>query len=668
MAKDRLQPEGVFFGPDRWSLVRERVVDPRYAAVWDRVRSETRRVAQAGSLVLPEDTLTVYYFARRRLMDLALTARVTDDPVFRTSLDGAIAWLCDRDLDFWIGPHYPNRPRFQVYHGQKLATGELETATLASGMAIALDWAGDLIDPETRANADRTLDEKAHLLLRNSTLFQSENWVMNHLCVIASALTLVVLRLNRHDRDSDLDLIIRALESWMRTMEDDGSYGEGFHYWSYPVNCLALALLALDRRGIRPGAVECLRPCFRWALYNQVGRWNFEGYANPVATAVNTYDSPFLFQMEAPEVLLYANLFGDPLAAWYIERFLLPPLDRPDCLHAAWHPADGLLLALHDPAVQAAGPQELCLPPTRSFQDTGFTYIRDGWSGLDGPEGDLVCSLLSGGGGRTNSHQHYDKNSLSLFAGGEYWIVDPGHSCYRGEAHQTVDTRTRWHNTLSFDGEDQNLEFVERGMSAEERRAVISHHNRAEILHRRSYPPLDYVVSEARRCYEPALGAFRRHLWYLRGPKLLVVWDQIDPGDHPGVMSWGLNLNNRDGRLTCETAGGRISASRPRSKLLIHVLFPEGVQLERSEGRIHDAYHILPDQPVEGKPGSALRLSLQLGCAPVDLVWIMAPLARGQKEPAIARTGPVSFEVAGAIFALGDPAEVLIDGKARYLF
>ncbi|MFW5718426.1 MAG: heparinase II/III domain-containing protein, partial [Spirochaetota bacterium] len=631
---------------------------------------------------LPGDTASLYYYARGRLMELALTAVVTRDHGYVEAYETVVDDLATRDLDFWIGPDYPNRPRFQVYEGTRRYTGELETAALASGLAISFDWIRRLLPHPTRERIHGLLLGTAYPLLRNSTLFQSERWVMNHLCVIASALTLVAFTVEgiRADVeraggdapvlfpaadaeriardgipiDEDVDLVSRALGSWMATIDADGSYGEGFHYWAYPVNCLSFALEALANvREVELPEMDCLARSLEWAIYNQIGLYDHPEFDRPVAISVNTYDCPYAFQMEAPEVLLYLRRFASPLAAWYVDRYLLPDPPRPDALHTAFHECPAALIALDDRGVEPRSPAELCLPPSRVFHDTGFVYLRDGWDGLASEAGDTVLALASGGGGRANSHQHLDKNSISLFSRGEYWIVDPGHSCYRGETHAAYDRRTYAHNTLCFDGADQDLAFVEMGMKPEERKPIISHHNRAEVIGKRHYRFFDYVASDGRRCYEPWLDAFTRRVWFVRDD-YFVIWDRVDAGDHPGTPSLGFNLNNRDGALTVELNGGveapggadavalALRASRPHSDLSVQVLTPVGTELAFSDGRLHLAYQVIPGAPVEGAEGTARRVDLVMPGTPraFDLVWLVAPLDTGESAPVV-RPGTV---------------------------
>ncbi|TVR52744.1 MAG: hypothetical protein EA426_18625 [Spirochaetaceae bacterium] len=698
------------FPADHFDVVAARVSDPRYAAVWAAITESADAVRAAGSLELPGDTSTMYYHARGRLMDLALAAAVTRDESYYAAYAEIIRGLSRRELNFWIGPEYPNRPRHQVIDGVKRYTGELETAALASGIAISFDWIKPLADAELRDVVYATLLGTAYPLLKNSTVFQSARWVMNHLCVISSALTLVVFAIEgirasvpagplarsaavasaadgaaaartaddpilfsagEAERiadsgipvDDDVALIVRALGSWMKTIDSDGSYGEGFHYWAYPINCLFFALEALRNvREIVPPETACLRRSLEWTVYNQVGMYEHPEFPRPVAVSVNTYDCPYVFGLEAPEVLLYQRFFRDPLASWYIENFLLPNPPRPDALHTAFHVSHAALFALDDRDVAPRSPAEQRLPPSRVFHDTGFVYLRDGWDGIASAAGDTVFALASGGGGRANSHQHFDKNSFSLFSRGEYWIVDPGHSCYRGASHSEYDPRTRAHNTLSIDGEDQALGFVEKGMMPDERKSVISHHNRAEVVCARHYALFDYIESDGRRCYEPWLAAFSRRVWFIRND-YFVIWDRIDLGAHAGRPRTGFNLNNRDGRLSIEEHTTGLRASRPNSDLAVEFAFPANVARECSNGRLHLAYHMKQDMPVEGRDGSARRIDLVPpdGVRAFDTVLVIAPLETGEAAPVVTVENAKGTEIGNRV----DGVSARIDFRGR---
>lgn len=665
-AKDEILGAGLFFGPERISEITMRVTEKRYEKIWAGIEETAIRISAAKSLILEGDTFTIWYYARNRLMDLALYVLLTKNAGAAEALNTILLDLCSRDIDFWQGPHYPNRPRTIVHEGETLLAGELETAQLAMGISVAYDWAYAELRDEVKAAVERCLNDTARTLLRNSVRFQSERWVMNHLCVISTGLVLTSLALRRKGLpyEEDIRLASRGLDLWMEKIEFDGSYGESYHYWAYPVNCLFFGLSALKTvLGKELRNTHRMEKCFDWALFNQVGKYNVEGFDRPVAVAVNNYDCPFLFQMEAPESLLYSEFFRNPLAQWYTDVFLLENPPRPDCLSHVWHTCNSILLALDDRTTAPLSPAERSLPEAAYYADTGFVYIRDSWERCGEVGGDTVLSLQSGGGGRSCSHEHYDKNSFSLYAKGEYFICDPGHSCYRGDSHKTYDTSTAAHNTVTLDGGNQALSFLERGMLHDEAKANTSYDNQAVIVGKNFRKEISYIASEARRCYDPPLRRFTRHVWYVR-PSFFLLWDRIDVGDVVGKARSGFNINNYDGRTVIERNGGGLFVRRPLADLQILYIHPEAPEFSESPGRLHMAYHILPDQKVEGKPGSAIRfeVSSKEPLNSFDHLYLLCPRDKGA-QAATVEVQAVKASKGGGLFD-EIAFSVTCDGKA----
>lgn len=632
--------KGLFFNDDQINELKDRISMPQYSALWQDIKSTADKVCEVGGLEFPEDTYTIYYYVRKRLSDLGMACLLTGEQKYIDAIKKNLRELAQKELNFWIGPEYPNRPRTRIYHGEEVFAGELETATLTAGFIMAYDWAYSFLDSEDKSLILSCLKEKAYMLLKNSTLFQSENWVMNHLCVIGSSFAQIILLLEDEGIafEEDLALVQKALKLWMQKMESDGSYGEGYHYWAYPVNCLFSAVHTLKFvKGIELDGLHLIKNVMEWAIYNQVGKYEISGYETPVAVAANAHDSPFLFQMEAPEVLLYANHLKNPMAQWYLNEFLMNNPARPDGLHTTWHVCNSLLFALYNPEMEARSPESLNIAPARVFHDTGFTYIRDSFKNCGKLGGDTLLMLQSGGGGKARSHQHYDKNSFTLFSKGEYFIVEPGHSCYRGESHHDYDTKTSSHNTVNIDGKDQYLEFVERGMLHDEVKDYTSHHNRAEVVSKAFYDEISFVASEGRRCYKPYLNEFMRKIWFVR-PNYFIIWDRIDASNQQGGIQSGFNLNNYDGNLQYEITGGNIKVSRPKADLSIQFVSPKEVAFDITNGRLHTAYHILKNAAVEGKDGSAKRVNLKAGLGDlkaVDYVYLICPLDKGCKPPKV---------------------------------
>ncbi|MGP8314904.1 heparinase II/III family protein [Enterocloster aldenensis] len=618
---------GLFFDSRYIDTIKDRTGDGRYRGLWTGIRDTADRIADNGSLMWEGDTFTIWYYVRNRLMDLALSVMVEGQERHIKALNHILMTLCKEDLEFWQGPQYPNRPRTILYHEKELPAGELETAQLAMGISIAYDWGYGYLSEECRDMVQHALREKAIPLLYNSACFQAENWVMNHLCVISAGLMLASLVMDdRNQFKEQIEAAKKGLSLWMGKIEDDGSYGESYHYWAYPVNCLFFGLYAAKvvLGEEIPGTWRMGR-ALNWAIYNQVGIYRLEGFGKPVAVAVNQYDCPYVFQMEAPEALLFSRIFKMPLAQWYINTFLLSGLDRPDGLHHVWHTCSSLLLALDDDTLPARSPHELGMSASAYFADTGFVYLRDSWKHCGELGGDTVLALQSGGGGRSSSHEHYDKNSICLYAKGEYFLVDPGHSCYRGNAHRVYDTSTAAHNTLNVGGRDQNLEFLEAGMLFDEARACRSFQNQAYITGRNFAEHVSYVSSDAHRCYKPELNAFVRKVWYVR-PDYFVIWDHVDVSNVVGELNNGFNINQSDGKSVFKEWGNELMVERPLADLKIEYIYPALSGFDKEDARLHTAYHILPDQKVEGKPGSAVRFTPRPAdhkARCVDYVWIL---------------------------------------------
>ncbi len=173
-------------------------------------------------------------------------------------------------------------------------------------------------------------------------------------------------------------------------------------------------------------------------------------------------------------------------------------------------------------------------------------------------------------------------------------------------------------------------------MDHTERKNHISHHNRAEIVSKRFYKEIEYISSQGKRCYQPYLEQFLRQVWFVK-PHYFMIRDRINLGKQQGNINTGFNLNNRDGQLQYKLEGGRLFASRPNSDLLVQIISPDQMGFTIEEGILHYAYHIVPDQMVEGEMGSTVRFNFNVleGVNEVDLVYLIAPLKKGEKAPKI---------------------------------
>ena len=106
---------------------------------------------------------------------------------------------------------------------------------------------------------------------------------------------------------------------------------------------------------------------------------------------------------------------------------------------------------------------------------------------------------------------------------------------------------TSSHNTLNLEGQNQSLEFLEAGMLHNEARKCRSFQNQAFVVGKNFAESVSYIASDAHRCYEPALKAFVRRIWYVR-PDYFVIWDHIDGSNTEGELNNSINVNQYDGK------------------------------------------------------------------------------------------------------------------------
>jgi hypothetical protein len=116
--------------------------------------------------------------------------------------------------------------------------------------------------------------------------------------------------------------------------------------------------------------------------------------------------------------------------------------------------------------------------------------------------------------------------------------------------------------------------------------------------------PVSAVASEAAKLYGPSIERFARFC-FLLGAHVLFVVDQIESAV-PVRTTWNWLLNNRDERLEARVfPPDRLIARRGDAGIKLFHL-GGGAMSGPVYAYVHDAYHPLPNQRGEGKPGSGL--------------------------------------------------------------
>lgn len=571
------------------------------AAMEERVR---QRAATPG-LSDRSATTDWWHHAAEYLTDAALVHALRPTPASDAWLRAAVLDLVRRPLADWAGPP------FRGFSGKELV-GSLETAHLTWGIAIAYDLATDLFTPAEQAEITSVLREHGLLPCRRylATTAFCHNWN----CVLLAGFAVAAAVLGD-------DEALSEASAWFPLAADhfqpDGSYGESLQYANYAAYSLVLAREAILRRA--PATALTLEPYTRlvhWAAQSLLYRKPLSGWG-PAARArsANFGDSGALFRPSGDLLIHLAVHARTPfpreagLARWLFDTLYFPAHEPPphDLASFGFLPGFGFLSVILLPAAAAPlSPTEAGLPLTAAFS-AGDAFARDAWDGLT-----TLAVRTAAAPRHATAHSHGDINSFILAHRHERLLVDPGHSCYRNLTHD-LETAALTHNTCTFELPATattparlltqrggiNRPIVRDGGPL--RGAPPIDQGGRHLLAARS-GPVSVIGSEAAPLYGAPLRRFTR-LWVACGAHALFIVDRLT-ADEPVRTTWHWLLNNRDGLLDLNLQRpDRLIARRGDAGLLL-AHFGGGQLGGPSYALVHDAYHPLPAQHGEGRPGS----------------------------------------------------------------
>ena len=592
-------PVELFFTAKELQVLPDRIAStPAMAATWAGIAESVRQVLLSGTFPLGSRPYT--YTLGSRLPELALAYLLTGNERLGEFLRVVLLDVADRPMEFWI------HAELRAYNPQR-PVGGLETATLARGVAMALNWAFDVFTPEER--------EKVREALREKGLVPSLRWLanarMNNWRAVMSAGAYIAAKVLG---DEEAMAVAEAhLRDYVRVVEDDGSYGEQIGYFEYGISSLIPGLAALEIDAVRDVVTGSgLARSLEWMAY-------YYGFADAGAGKlgpgrINFGDDDFPGSPDPTVAYFLANAAGNGLGTWLIERF-----------HGRNVSGDWLLfvlLAKFDGAwPEPAGPEALGLQTVRAFEN-GVGVIRSSWE----PDG-VVVGIRSGGASRTGyAHDRPDRNGIALFAGGEYLVVTPGRASYRSPIRESWDLRTSSHNTLTFDGQSQ---------IREPQASIVAVHAGEHV---------DYLASEAASSYPNKPERVRRHLLFVKEPGYLVILDEVIAGaGDPAPVDLHFHFNNHDGRGALQQVNdAEWRFDRPKASLQLFGIASEPVERFVEPGRMHKGYSYYPGDPNEGAPGTSIKLrtSTQEAVTEVRFYTVLLPVTGGGAGAAIqAQTG-----------------------------
>jgi hypothetical protein len=459
---------------------------------------------------------------------LGLAFHLTREPAY---VEAADRWLTAMlDVSEWRGSQ------------------NLGRSAWVTGSALLYDWLHDALPAATRDRVRERLVAEGEILLRETSYWRL---LSNHCLIETAALGLIGLTLQgEHGRaDAFLAKARERTELIIEHAPADGSWGEGVQYWQYGLGYF-LRFLEASRTA---GDVDYF-PRYEWLKKTGLFPIHFSVPGRPVETVsigdsgMNDYVASFLLYLPAS---VYRNGYFQDYANK--TRSGTP-------YKFSW-----VDFILYDPTVTAT--DFTTLPTFHHFADNGFVMMRSGWDA-----GSTLLAFHCGPGpGHRNQadprrlerrgfgpgHAHPDINGFSLFAGGDWLVVDPGY---------VREKWTRDENTLLVNGHGQAGE----GGVWLDYMAFQNREPAPRILRTETNPKFDYVIGDAGNVYVDEAGVefFRRHLLFLK-PDIVVVLDDVMTKS-AGRIEWLLQARHSVG----EAGPGRFEITANGSRLWVQPVLP----------------------------------------------------------------------------------------------
>ncbi len=457
-------------------------------------------------------------------------------------LSETIEWLtCMLDYPFWGTLGYQNNDRcgghnlFAAAMAYTWLQEELKNKTVDQRLGT------DGSSEEAWNNTVKTYEDQPFLEALEMRLWQAgrdmyswkgqnysyDCYVMNHLHIRMGGLMAAAnaLRLQANltaDQQAELirwtGMALYKDGVAMDSLMSDGSSQEGASYWSYGAEWLVRGgLTAETALGIDMFAMtEVYKNSGDYMLYTML----------PRDENTSTKD---LFMMTgdceggtSPSTLLrwIAGEYGDANAQWLADQL------------ESWGVLDVNLQWLGiiscDPTLEPEAPN---LDETLHwFQDMDHVIARSDWTSnadmlsvkCGVPTGKELFNAVVNGTYKGNpdaGHSHPDANHITLYANGEYILIDDGN----------VDKYTSNHSTLLVNGKGQlggDQSYIDEG-------AYIEAGAMPYMKVVASTEAYDYIVGDATQAYDKSLGLymFERNILYLKDEQVMLVVDNIQAAD-----------------------------------------------------------------------------------------------------------------------------------------
>ena len=322
----------------------------------------------------------------------------------------------------------------------------LDTAEMATAVAVGYDWLHQTLTPEQRAMCERAIVEKA-LQPAKKIHDKGAGWSKpgnNWSQVCGAGIALAAAAIAGQDEGLAEDLFDRGLklvEHCGKFYEPDGMYPEGPAYWHYGTNYHVMMLAACGPLGRSVADAPILRKAGESIMH----------LTGTTRLSYNFADGNASRETPSPAQCWLASQFRDAAQAAHVRGLFTRALDEDKGRIAGdrWFPLSVLWL----PRAPEAGTP---LPNAAVFRgEQSMALFRTGWD-----SGATWFAIK--GGTPAASHGHMDVGSFVYDAHGTRWIHDLGSENYNLPAYfgnkrwSYFRLQNRSHNTLEIAAQLQN--------------------------------------------------------------------------------------------------------------------------------------------------------------------------------------------------------------------
>ena len=609
--------------------------DPQGCKEWQNLQSKA--ITAVSSWDMEQLIHKRYVYSVTYLEQLARVYIFTGNEHVSDFIRGHLAKMASLPQDFWS--HAELRTNYFSKKEEGRYYGFIETAYINQSLPTAITAVRRNMSPEEIETIEKAWYQKGHLA--GVHWLEDLMTLHNFTAVIAAG----VLCSSKYFGDEDARaLALKGLKYYAcEALYPDGSCGEGYPYYQYPLGQLFKAALAMDPEEINATFGESpIRGSMIWRVYGQLFDTDSEGRQKKARLSFcdGHYMDNTMTGVDEPAA--FSRLvFSDPLAAWYATRFGQKDNLNIVLLRAKLRKGDA---SATEPAPK--GPAELGLPLMKSF-DCGDCFMRKGWD-----DNGICLSMRVGDGAAAKNHPHNrpEINSIALGAYGEYLIVTSGCSSYRSPIRTNYDLRTRAANTVTVDGMNQKYPFKSKEPW------VVRGEPKSELTAFETLPDGSmYMRNEVKELYHIPMREAYRSVRFFPEEGFFVVRAVLVPEDGQNhCFESYMHIYNRDFASRVRGGASSLKIERPSADLYFAVRSKGKPELFQGEGYLHGpaGRDYDPGGPQEGKKGSAIELGWREESGQLDLVTVIYPKKAGAKAPKIRFLSEEKINVDGKTITL----------------